>query len=650
MKLSIIIINYNVEHFLEQCLYSVSKASRNISSQIFIVDNNSVDGSVEMVRQKFPQVQLIENKKNEGFSFANNQAIRISQGDYILLLNPDTVVEEDTFEKTVKFMDEHPEAAGLGVKMLDGKGNFLPESKRGLPTPATAFYKISGLSRLFPKSRIFNKYHLGFLDKDQIHEVDILSGAFMLLRRNVLEKIGLLDESFFMYGEDIDISYRIIQAGYKNYYFSNARIIHYKGESTKRSSINYVFVFYNAMIIFAKKHFSKKNAKFFSFFINIAIYLRATAAIVSRVAKKITVPFLDSAIIFFGLILIKNYYGQNINVAYSEQLINIAFPFYIAIWLLSVFFSGGYDKPLKIYKILRGIIVGTAIILIIYSLLPETYRFSRAIIILGAIWAAISLIALRGVLHLFKIKGYSLKSNEKKRIVIVGEDVECRRVLSLLTQTSANNSFVGFVDSIDQEKKMENYIGSFKQLKEIIQIYAIDEVIFCARDLSSQKIIDQMSLLGNTEVDFKIAPPESLSIIGSNSIETAGDLYIIDINSINKAVNMRNKRVLDIFICLVLTCLLPILLFVVKKPIRFLNNIFYVLFGHKSWVGYANRYESNGVKLPGIKPGVLSPWDAIVEKNSLPSIESRLNLMYAKDYKVYNDLNIIRKGYIKLGN
>ena len=220
-----------------------------------------------MVKEKFPQAIVIENKKNTGFSYANNQAIKIAKGEYVLLLNPDTVVEEDTFEKVIAFMDAHPDAGGLGVKMIDGKGNFLPESKRGLPTPSVAFYKIFGFSKLLPKSKTFGKYHLGFLDKDQTHEIEILSGAFMLLRKKALDTVGLLDERFFMYGEDIDLSYRILLGGYKNYYFPETRIIHYKGESTKKSSVNYVFVFYRAMVIFAEKHFSQNNAKLFSFLI-----------------------------------------------------------------------------------------------------------------------------------------------------------------------------------------------------------------------------------------------------------------------------------------------------------------------------------------------------------------------------------------------
>ncbi|MCC6685243.1 MAG: glycosyltransferase family 2 protein, partial [Bacteroidia bacterium] len=232
MKLSVIIVNYNVKHFLEQALHSVRKACAGIDAEVWVVDNRSVDGSVEMVQQKFPEVKLIANRENLGFSKANNQAILQSGGQYVLLLNPDTVVEEDTFNKVIAFMDRTPDAGSVGVKMIDGKGNFLPESKRGLPTPKVAFYKIFGLSKLFPRSHKFGRYHLGYLSENETHAVDVLAGAFMMLRKKALDETGLLDETFFMYGEDIDLSYRITKAGYKNYYFPETTIIHYKGEST----------------------------------------------------------------------------------------------------------------------------------------------------------------------------------------------------------------------------------------------------------------------------------------------------------------------------------------------------------------------------------------------------------------------------------
>jgi GT2 family glycosyltransferase len=229
MDLSIIIVNYNVQFFLENCLNSVFQAIHNIEAEVIVVDNNSVDGSLKMLKEKFPEVKLIANKDNLGFSKANNQAIKEAKGEIVLLLNPDTVVEENTFEVCLEIFKNKPKVGGLGLKMLDGKGNFLPESKRGLPTPSVAFHKIFGLSALFPKSKIFNKYHLGYLSKDEDHEIEILSGAFMMIRKKVLDEIGLLDELFFMYGEDIDLSYRITQNGYINWYTSKTSIIHYKG-------------------------------------------------------------------------------------------------------------------------------------------------------------------------------------------------------------------------------------------------------------------------------------------------------------------------------------------------------------------------------------------------------------------------------------
>jgi GT2 family glycosyltransferase len=651
MKLSVIIVNYNVQHFLEQCLHSVRKASKNVSLEVYVVDNNSVDGSVEMVKDKFPEVFLIENKKNTGFSYANNQAIKVSKGEYVLLLNPDTVVEEDTFEKVVAFMDAHPDAGGLGVKMLDGKGNFLPESKRGLPTPSVAFYKIFGLSKLFPKSKTFGKYHLGFLNKDQTNEVDVLSGAFMLMRKSVLDKVGLLDETFFMYGEDIDLSYRIILGGYKNYYFPETRIIHYKGESTKKSSVNYVFVFYRAMVIFAEKHFSQNNAKLFSFLINLAIYLRAGAAITARFLKSIALPTFDFGIILAGLFLIKDYYEKNYKFieggSYSSSLVAIAFPSYIFIWMFTVYLSGGYDKPVRLFRILRGVLIGTGIILIGYALLPEEYRFSRALILLGMGWIAIAYLISRLTLHIIGIKAYNLNPDKSKRIAIIGTSDEYERVNNLLKQTSINSSFIGFISADKNGTTHSNYLGTIEQLEEVIEIYKINEVIFCSRDISSQGIIDYMHTLVSSDVDFKIAPPESLSIIGSNSIDTAGDLYIIDVNSISKPKNKRNKRLFDFLSSCLFLVLSPILILFQQDKIGFLKNTVAVLLGLKSWVGYGSDKHEH---LPKLKPSVLSPADALKNAVITEDTRNRLHLVYSKDYKIENDLTIVWKAFKKLGN
>jgi GT2 family glycosyltransferase len=626
------------------------KAAKGLAVEVFVIDNNSVDNSLDMVREKFPEVKIIANKVNVGFSRANNQALRIAKGEYQLLLNPDTVVEEDTFKKVIDFMDTHPDAGGLGVYMIDGKGTFLPESKRGLPTPLVAFYKIFGLSALFPKSKIFGKYHLGYLDKEKTHEVEILSGAFMLMRKAALDKVGLLDEDFFMYGEDIDLSYRIIKGGYKNYYFPETRIIHYKGESTKKSSVNYVFVFYNAMIIFAKKHFSQKNASIFSFLINMAIYLRAGIAILNRFVKRILVPAIDALVIFGGLLLLK-YYWENVvradeNFHFEEKILSVAFPTFIIVWLLSIFMNGGYDKPVKTMNVVRGVLSGAILILVAYALLPESLRFSRAMVLLGAAWSVFALPAYRYILHLLKVNFIELETDFKKRIAIVGNREEYLRVLEFIRLSDVKTSFIGHISLNENELKNDDSLGTYNQLTELITIYKIDEVIFCAKDIPAQSIIENMSRISNTQIEFKIAPPESLFIIGSNSINTNGELYVVNINSINKPSNKRSKRLLDILTSLILILFLPVLLIIVPTRMGLISNILQVLIGKKSWVGYKDTNSKQ--ELPKIKKGVLNPVDYLANTPDELTIH-RLNQLYAKDYQINNDLQIILKSWRLLG-
>ena len=340
MKLSVVIVNYNVKYFLEQCLRSVYAAAEGIDTDVWVVDNNSIDGSVQMIREKFPEVHLIANSDNPGFAKANNQAIREilngerrtperglpackqkaqdgESGHYILLLNPDTLVQKDTFRVCIDFFDGHKDCGGLSVKMIDGEGRFLKESKRGFPSPATSFYKISGLIKLFPHNRTVGAYYMGHLDDDTVNEVDVLPGAFLMISREALEKTGLLDESYFMYGEDIDFSWRIKLAGYKNYYLPTTRILHYKGESTKKSSMNYVYTFYNAMAIFARKYFRGNGAKMYTLLIQCAIWLRASLDFGKRLVGRLAVPALDFAASFAGFLAIKSiwatYWAENVN-------------------------------------------------------------------------------------------------------------------------------------------------------------------------------------------------------------------------------------------------------------------------------------------------------------------------------------------------
>lgn len=645
IDLSVVIVNYNVEYFLEQCLHSVMRASENLNCEIFVVDNNSVDGSVAMVAAKFPTVKLIANKVNLGFSKANNLAILQSGGRYVLLLNPDTLVEEDTLEKSVQFMDAHPDAGGLGVRMIDGSGRFLPESKRGLPTPAVAFYKIFGLSALFPKSKTFGRYHLGFLSENENHEIEVLSGAYMCMRRSCLDEVGLLDEAFFMYGEDIDLSYRITQGGYKNYYLADARIIHYKGESTKKSSINYVFVFYRAMVIFAEKHFSARRAGLFSFFINMAIYLRASMALASRFVQRAALPLFDFVAIMAGLLFAKEAYEQYTGVIYEAQYTSLAFAAYTVIWMLSVFFNSGYDKPTSYPALAKGVGVGTVIILVLYSLLPESLRFSRALILIGAAISLASYYFSRHGLHLLGVKGFKPNDKEKKNIGIIAGEQEFERISALLTDLPLKRNRIFRIAPVSHKDANVPHAG---RLQEVVDVYKPQSLIFSGQDMSSQHIIGAMAGIESKAIDFKIAPPESLYIIGSNSVEKAGELFIMDINAIHKSQNRRKKRILDFALSGLFLIGFPLLMLWVQAKGGFFRNIFSVLFGKKTWVGYAAA-DVSPEGLPHLRPGVLSPLDRLGQLNAPEATAVKLNTVYARDYSLRADLSIVLAGFSHLG-
>jgi GT2 family glycosyltransferase len=645
-QLSIIIVNYNVCHFLEQALISVSKASTNLDVEVFVVDNNSADGSVEMVKTKFPQVILIENTVNVGFSKANNQAIERAIGEYVLLLNPDTVIEVDTLDKCINFMDAHPTGGGLGVKMIDGKGDFLAESKRGFPTPWVAFYKIFGLAKLFPKSKRFGRYHLGYLDKNKTHEVEVLSGAFMLLRKSVIDITGSLDEDYFMYGEDIDLSYRIIKQGYKNYYFADTRIIHYKGESTKKTSVNYVFIFYKAMIIFAQKHFTSNNTGVLKLLINIAIYLRALIAIVNRITEKFLPIILD--IIIISITLTGLYYFKNESIPYNDPFTQVVFkqiiPLFTFTWICALIFSRSYKNDVTVADLVKSFFFGTLIIASLSYFIDE-YRYSKNFLIEGSILSLSTVIIFRGIIHWIKNGRFALGDNKNKKIVIVGSYDECNRIDLLLQESNYKLNILGFITTGNNADVKGKYLGFTKQLQNIVRLYKVDEIIFCSKDLPANSIIEWMTQIDNSVVDFKIVPEETNFIIGSNSRNRRGDFYQLQINlNIIEERNVKYKRLLDISTSILFVILFPILAVAIEKPTHFLRNIFNVLTGKKSWVGFTH---TNQVNLPKIKNGIIHPTIGI--KNSNNASIQEVNFIYARDYNLFMDISLIARSLKYLG-
>jgi len=643
MLLSVVIVNYNVKYFLEQCLQSVFDAAEELSKRgdetdVWVVDNNSTDGSVQMVREKFPGVNLIANSDNPGFATANNQALRQCRGDYMLLLNPDTLVQRDTFATCVDFYREHPDCGGLSVKMINGEGIYLKESKRGFPSPATSFYKISGLIKIFPHSPKVGAYYMGHLDDDEVNEVDVLPGAFLMISREAFAKTGLLDESYFMYGEDIDYSWRIKLAGYKNYYLPTTRILHYKGESTKKSSMNYVYTFYNAMAIFAKRYINGGGAKTYKLLIQCAIWLRASLDFMKRIVHHLALPALDFVASLGGFIVIKQlwaaYRAENINY-YPDFYTWGILPLYVLILLLTSWMAGGYDRPVRLGRMAQGMSVGALCLLVFYSLLDEGLRFSRAILLLGSMWSIAAALSIRGVLALLDVEGFRMHPKRRRRYMVVGSSEECGRLESLFDALGIEHGGIHVAHDPDDPVLAEPP--------------KVDEMIFCSRDVPVSCILDITQALRGRGIDFRILPKGMDVLIGSNYTNSTEELYTPSFGNIDNTTNRRRKRLFDIVAALLLLLLSPVLFWPQKRKRRYFADCLSVLGGKKSWVGYsvANSATATGEDpLPAIRRGVFRTRDRMPRVKNPDS--NRLDLNYATDYHVSTDMTIVLINILKI--
>ncbi len=635
MILSVVIVNYNVKYFLKQCLSSVYGSERRLADgselelDVWVVDNDSVDDSMEMVRSEYPQTHIIANHENVGFARANNQALCQCSGDIMLLLNPDTIVEADTFVKCVDFMMQHTDCGGLCVKMVDGEGRYLKESKRGFPSPEASFYKISGLIRLFPHSKRIAAYYMGHLDEDEVNEIEIMPGAFLMFRREVYDKIGGLDESYFMYGEDIDMSWRIHLAGWKNYYLPTTHIIHYKGESTKKGSMNYVYTFYNAMVIFVKRYFSGSNAKLFNILLQVAIWLRAVMAWAKRAAKSIAVPAIDFLAAYGGFVLLKqlwaSVWADNINY-YPPEYTTLVIPIYILVLMACSWLQGGYDKPVRLWRIVRGMATGVVLLLAFYSLLDESQRYSRMLLLSGSLWTLLSTLAIRLLLSAFNVNGYALRARKRGATLIVGADDETQRVATMYRSCQPG---VKVKTTADMEPN---------HLQDIIRIEHVEDVVFCGRDVDMQRIIGLMTTLRTTGVQYRIAPADGDFIIGTGGILLSDELYITDLDTIGTSTNRRYKRLLDIGTALLALLLSPILFWPQRYKNRYFGDVLRVLFGNRTWVGYTG------------KEGIFTPADiAGHSADSVPAeTAQRLMLRYMRHYRPATDMAIIINNWNRL--
>ena len=545
MDLSIVIPSYNTKDLLEQSLRTVMDAATGLEVEVLVVDNASRDGSADMVASTFPQVELIRNEENVGFAAANNQALRRIKGRNVLLLNSDTIVRPDTLRCLVEFMEAHPQAGAIGCKILNPDGTLQLSCRRGLPTPMTAFCKMSGLSRLFPNSPRIARYNLTYLDPERTHEVDALSGSCMMVRKKAMDQVGLLDEAYFFYGEDLDWCFRMREAGWKIFYVPQTEIIHFKGESSRAEQMRFRYRFYEAMAIFVRKHMQQRYRFFPLWLLHVAIVLYGLLSLGANLARKLSLPIADGLLILIGLKLglivryhpslvpfirkiegLANQIGLEAHPTfwlvppeYSDLQWFLVYTVSAFIWLLALYLVGIYDR--RKYSAARaalGVALGFGgIVTMVFFI--KAYNFSR--LAAGAAWGFNTLLVagwrLLAPWVLLTYRGYQLG---QRRTLVVGTDKAVANLLEYMAiQEGLAFEVVGVVGQEPENRGRmvagSQVIGLVDELQQLVQEYRIDALIFTSGTIvhslkkmgkgwRNKKL--QIYMLAGNDTDLKAGP------------------------------------------------------------------------------------------------------------------------------------------------
>ena len=553
IDLSVVIVNYNVREFLEQTLRSVFRAQADLNMEVFVVDNNSVDGSPAMVRTHFPEVRLIVNAGNAGFSAANNQAIRKARGRYVLVLNPDTIVQENTLVTLVRFLDEHPEAGAAGCKILHPDGTFALESRRAFPTPRVAFFRMTGLAALFPRSPVFGRYNMTHLPENETAEVDALSGSCMMLRRAALDEAGLFDEEFFMYGEDIDLCYRIQQARWKIYYTPETEIIHYKGQSTRKGELRYVRLFYGAMLRFTEKHFESRYSKLLALLLRCGILLRAGMSLAAKFGRIAAWPFLDFCMVYASAGILATTYASMLGTRVVPLFFTVVAPIYGLGSVTGIAALGGYRRKNSFRSVPVGILAGFLLVAAL-SFFVKTIAFSRLVVLLTLPVA---------VLLSWTARWIRMRRDAEpmhgRHAVLVGHRDEAIRLHNMLARHPRPPfSLKGFVTTdeempvrngsdsntapgrgLDEETSgddpgdsMENanpaWLGRTGQLRDMVRLGMIHDVVFASATLSNRSIFRYIQELHDLNVHIRILADGRDHVIGRASVDDLSMVNLVE--------------------------------------------------------------------------------------------------------------------------
>lgn len=664
--ISIIIVNYKVREYVSNLLSSISKAKHHLSLQIFVVDNSSEDGSVEFLKERYPEVSYIENDENLGFGKANNQAIRLSEGKYTLIINPDTLVSEDTFTLLFEHMEKNSGCGAAGCKILNPDGTFAPESRRTVPTLWSSFAKASGLSTIFSRSKIFSEYYMNWLGEDEQSQVPVLSGSFMFWRTSVLKELEGFDERFFMYGEDIDLCYRIQQTDFYIDYIPQTSIIHYKGESTRKGDLRYIRIFNKAIYQFFDKHYSTKYSFLFKVFVYSAISIRAFISLITNNFKMI--GFIASDLILLNLSVIL---GFMIRYEFSYEVMtnlqNLKFLWINLIASLIYIFVGSFldlfrSKTESISNQIKAITASYAGVALITFFVRE-YAFSRLALIIGGISALILML-------LFKVIQINISKSDSKvtgklkrlRVLLVGDNTDTKEIKTKIhSRPDWNYEVVG---TVAVEENTNNAIGGLSQLRDLIKAYHIDQVFFALKSISYKDMLRQISILQDERVVFKLVPDSMDFILGKSNVEYLESIPLVEVGfGYSKGINQFLKKVMDIVIAFPIWLILFLFTFSAllfssetKVPVRGLyfyenqsKNIWknrsllfwYVLRGKMSLVG-APLYEIRS-EVSQSKPGFTGTIQMNESRILSDTDRENYELYYLQNYTIWMDIDILLK-------
>jgi GT2 family glycosyltransferase len=656
IDLSIIIVNYNVKEFLLNLLDSIRIASINISVETIVVDNASDDGSVDLLQQKFPNVKLIANETNVGFGAANNQAMQIASGKYFLLINPDTIVREDTFIKMIDFFEHTPQAAIAGCKVLNPDGTLQLACRRSFPGPWTSFTKVTGLSSLFPKNRILARYNLTYLNENQTYEVDAISGAFLMLRKDVYEKIGGFDEQFFMYGEDLDLCYRAQKSNFKVFYVHSTEIIHYKGESTKRSSLDETKIFYEAMHLFVRKHFS--SSFLVESILQFAIIFRKLFAFAN--VYKLTI--ISIMVDFFTFSLAVLLAEMNYVSVHWKGFPTFALPWiYFIPALIQIVVSavGGVYKK-NSFSILRTFI-SLLFGMIFLSALTYFFKqvaFSRAVVLITYGLAIFFFLLWRIALKvIFKI-GLETDIRKSRTLIVASESKAEELAVKLRSTFTRLYHVVGLIGltrkSVGESISNFKILGAVDNIKKIIAEEKIDKVIFSSDDLSLNQMFAVIAECQGENIEFLVAGKESDYLVGKSAITMLDDIPLLKVQyNISSYFHRVTKRLFDIiYSTLILIFIYPFIYLFQQftsersKFSQFILEIPSVFVSKKSFVG--PRDSSYHGELYVGKIGLTGFWfiENLYESDSQES--KKLDLFYAKNQSIWLDMEILGKTISKM--